>query len=656
MTIFDTMLDAPAWGPQGQAIFERTYSRPKPDGSMETWADTVRRVVHGNLGLVGPEHHLPGEADHLFDIIYHFRAIPAGRHLWVSGVPDRPYSRNCHRAGWGSKLSDHFGFLFSELMKGGGVGSNYSSEYLESMPPVVGKTSVDFICRPDHPDLAEFDTQLSTVVPGSGVAYRVEDSREGWVKALEIMVDAFTTDSMSILVFDVSDIRPRGSAIKQFGGTASGPGPLITALQDTAAVLRGCGNTLTPLAAMEIDHALAACVISGNVRRSARMSILHWQDPDIFDFIGCKADHSKHWTTNLSVEVDEDFFLALNMGEEHATKVFELVSEMALHNGEPGFFNSSAASVGERGDVRSTNPCGEIALEDFEACNLGSVNLASIHKSDPAEAEVIFRLMARFLLRATCAPITDPRQAAIEGANRRIGVGIFGTQEWAAERGVRYSEIHKSEPLAHELEAYRYAAQDEAASYAAELGIPAPIKTTTVAPTGTTAKLAGVTEGAHPVFARFYERRIRYADNDPSLLAFGVLGLQIEDCIYSNATKVVVHHVKDPIVERFPVELIEQASEVPLETMLRTQAFFQEHFADNAVSFTANFDPEMSLESLQEALRAVLPHLKGTTLMPNHSRPQSPYTPISEEAYLAASDHELGQALEDCASGACPIR
>ena len=649
-------LDAPAWGPNGQAIFERTYSRVKADGSKETWADTVGRVVGGNLALVDEKHHLPDEHAHLFDLIYNFMAIPAGRHLWVSGVPDRPYSRNCHRAGWGSALSEHFGFLFSELMKGGGVGANYSSEYLETLPPIVGKTSVDFICRPDHPDLHEFDHLLSTSVPGSGVAWPIEDSREGWVHALELLVDSFTHDRLSSLVFDVSDIRPRGSAIVQFGGTASGPGPLLEALDATAAILRGCGNTLLPLAAMEIDHALASCVISGNVRRSARMSIMHWQDPSIFDFINCKADTAKHWTTNISVEVDESFFLALNMGEEHATKVFDMVTAAALHNGEPGFYNSSLASVGETGDVRCTNPCGEIALEDFEACNLGSVNLASIHTQSPAEAELIFRLMTRFLLRATCAAITDPRQAAIEGANRRIGVGIFGTQEWAAERGVRYSEIHQSATLANELEAYRYAAQDEAASYAAELGIPAPIKTTTVAPTGTTAKLAGVTEGAHPVFARFYERRIRYADNDPALLAFGVMGLEIEDCLYSKGTKVVVNHVKDPIVERFHTSLIEQSDEIPLDTMLKTQAFFQRHFADNAVSFTANFDPEMSIEAVRDALKANLPFLKGSTIMPNHSRPQSPYTPISEAQYLAAVDHEVGQAEIECAGGVCPVR
>ena len=41
------------WGPTGELVYERTYSRPKPDGTRETWPETVRRVVDGNLALAG---------------------------------------------------------------------------------------------------------------------------------------------------------------------------------------------------------------------------------------------------------------------------------------------------------------------------------------------------------------------------------------------------------------------------------------------------------------------------------------------------------------------------------------------------------------------------------------------------------------------------
>ena len=39
------------WGPTGELVYDRTYSRVKPDGTRETWPETVGRVVDGNLGL-----------------------------------------------------------------------------------------------------------------------------------------------------------------------------------------------------------------------------------------------------------------------------------------------------------------------------------------------------------------------------------------------------------------------------------------------------------------------------------------------------------------------------------------------------------------------------------------------------------------------------
>jgi len=413
---------------------------------------------------------------------------------------------------------------------------------------------------------------------------------------------------------------------------------------------------LTPLEAMSVDHALAGAVVAGGVRRSARMSILHWQDEHIFEFINCKADHKDHWSTNISVEVGASFFAALEAGDSHATAVFNSVSRGMLLNGEPGIYNSDLASVGEEGDVRATNPCGEIALEAWEACNLGHVNLAAFPNAGDPAIERAFRLMTRFLIRATFAELTDPRQAEIEGRNRRIGVGIFGAQEWAIERGVKYSDIHKSTDLAEELRWYRGSVNFEAVAYASELGIPTPVKTTTVAPTGTIAKLPGTSEGIHPLYARFFERRIRYSSNDPALIELEARGLEIEDCIYSPNTKVVVHHVKDPMVERYGSFMVEQSNEISPWDLAATQAFFQKHYANNAVSFTMNVSDEMHVDNLRAVLRRYMPSLKGTTVMVDSTRPQSPYTRLTEAQYLAAADHEVGQGDMECAGAACPIR
>src|SRR5690606_15907372 len=66
------------------------------------------------------------------------------------------------------------------------------------------------------------------------------------------------------------------------------------------------------LDAMRIDHAIAKAIVAGGVRRSARMSIMRWDDPLIFEFINIKAEGG-HWTTNISVEVDQEFLDQLNI-------------------------------------------------------------------------------------------------------------------------------------------------------------------------------------------------------------------------------------------------------------------------------------------------------------------------------------------------------
>ena len=647
----------PPFGPQGQEIFERTYSRLKADGTNETWADMVQRVVDGNLALVAPGHALVGEREALLELVGNMKLLPAGRHLWTSGVPGRQFNRNCHRAGWTERLSEHFAFIFDQLMMGGGVGANYSQDYMELAEPVSTKIDLRIMCSDEHPDVDEVapDTKLIT-----DTALIVTDSREGWVRAVEFLIDMATSvlEPKHLAVTIVVDgVRERGAPLRGFGGTASGPGPLVDALRKMVALLNVAhGRRITGLEAMAIDHAIAQCVVAGNIRRSARMSIMHWADPDIFDFIACKADFTDHWTTNISVEVDDAYFAALAGNEWHATAVSEAVLDGMVANGEPGFFNSSLASEGEHSDVRCTNPCGEIALNEWESCNLGHVNLAAYDPDDIHGIAAGFTLMARFLVRATFAELLDPKQAAVEAANRRIGVGILGFQEWLGRMGIRYSEAASSGLVAGQLAGMKAAAIAAADKYADSLGIPRPIKHTTVAPTGTVAKLAGVTEGIHPIYSRYFVRRVRYADGSESLAKLVAQGYETEACIYNPETTVVLFHVRDPLLNVVDASLVEQADDLSVAEKLAVQAAVQKHFADNAVSYTVNMADTTTADELELGLAEFLPVLKGTTVFPANSRPQSPYTAITAAEYDAAADHSVAQAFDECASGACPIR
>lgn len=701
------------WGPTGKPVYDRTYSRKKADGTNETWGETVRRVAAGNIALVHGEDDREWPIDamieygRLVNFMLDFRIIPAGRHLWATGVKGAQFLFNCHVAGWYDKFSDHFSFTLLRLAEGGGVGANYSSRFLAGFGAPRRALNVHVVCDPAHPDYeamraagvlsTEFDSDWHGAFP-------VEDSREGWAGAMVDLLNTYMTDDEvkhDNRVYDVSRVRAKGSRLATFGGTASGPQPFAVMLHTIGKVMDGVFydvdlDYVPGTAAMEIDHAIGECIVSGGVRRSARMSIMRWDDPFIEDFLNCKADGSKHWTTNISVEIDDEFLDCLNDPDCHVARdLHKRVIEAMLTNGEPGYWNSSKSNIGEVNEVVATNPCGEIALPPSGACVLGHVNLdafAPTRHGGPIDILGLIeahRLMTRFLIRATYGDMKDAGQKAVMDSERRVGVGHLGVQGFLAKQGIRYSDApHSSFPgLLDEL--YEEV-RAEARKYAFQLRIPEPVKVTTVAPTGTIAKMPGVTEGIHPVLFRYFERRVRFSlvDQDQwqqvmDLISEGYdFEMDVQD--KSGNTGIVVFPTKERLVEEvedlgYDPDIVEIASEIGVPDMLAFQAMYQKHYADNAVSFTVNVPaephqdaffqanpgtmqapPAPSMErvlAVAEDVRKVLPKLKGTTLMLDGARVQAPYTKITEEQYEAAVAKSVADGTdEDCATGACPVR
>lgn len=671
------------WGPSGEVVYNRTYSRTKPDGSKETWPETVNRVARGNVSLIEDRHGFDlSEAEDLRKLIEDFKIIPAGRHLWASGVKGRQFLFNCHVSGWGDKPSDHFEFSFMRLMEGGGVGANYSMDLLERYPAVEREPKVHIVCDPMHRDYEEMKAAglLSDYFSPDyqGAYFEVEDSREGWASALvDLIESAYTSEGSSVRVYDVSRVRCKGSRIKTFGGTASGPEPLARMLRTVEGVFSDLkGWKMNGLDAMDIDHAIAQCVVSGGNRRSARMAIMNWADPYINDFLKCKSDTNKHWTTNISVEVDEKFFAALkNPNPCWAKDLLKVLSEGMLKNGEPGIWNAALNNFGEFTRVRASNPCGEIALNEWENCNLGHINLDAFVKKDfgvayfdsRSAAEAV-RAITRFLIRATFGDVTDPKQAAILARNRRIGVGFFGYQAMCVKFGIRFSKSHEDPYIYEILYNLRKAVEEEAQTYCHQLRIPVPVKLTTVAPTGTIAKMPGTTEGLHPVYAKYFIRRIRFSTIKPEEVeqfeALKAQGLEWEEAINEPNTVIIKIPTMEKLVQEVidlghDPEIVESADEISLDDMFAVQAFIQRVWADNAVSFTANVEAgKYTPDELAALLEKWLPELKGTTIFPDISRPQSPYERITKAEYEAMTGPKAVEDSidEECASGACPIR
>ena len=175
---------------------------------------------------------------------------------------------------------------------------------------------------------------------------RAEDNREGWA---ELGKKAFMIlQTGGGFGADYSDIRPAGTPIKKTGGTASGPLPLMSVINEIG---RG--------------------VMSGGSRRSAIIATLNWKHGDIFEFIRikdwpewlreAKADDmtvaAPMDMTNISVGLDDEFFEAFDDINHplhaHARLVYEKVCDKMLTTAEPGF----TVDVGDNAGENLRNPC-----------------------------------------------------------------------------------------------------------------------------------------------------------------------------------------------------------------------------------------------------------------------------------------------------------
>lgn len=603
-------------------------------------------------------------------------AIEPETHTFVIG--NNILTGNCHAAGWDPQEPEaHFSFLFDELMQGGGVGSNYSNRYLDKMPAFVKNVSVHVTCSDAHPNFDDFKHLLS--LPESVTAPKnydvdenlevveVEDSREGWLDSLDhVLKAAWDRTPYTTIVLDVSKIRKKGQRLKTSGGRSPGPKPLVALLHEVNKITTSiAGRRLNWSLAMQMDHLIAAAVVNGGKRRSSRMSVKSWKDADIFEFIEYKAVEGANWSTNISVEIDDDFIHAFESNDQRAHQILEAIVRGKQRNGEPGIWNRSLSQQGER-DPESMfcpNPCGEIGLHEWESCNLGHINLQHFAGKPLRHAIEAFRLMTRWLIRATFSDIPQARQRVVTDKNRRIGVGFFGFHGWLVLSGVKYSDCWKDEFVQIALRKFRDAVDHEAEAYSAQLGIPVPVKTTTVAPTGSVALLPGVTTGLQPIFSPWFKRRVRYSDTDPELARLLAAGYPHYPDSDAKDTEIVEFWCEDELASVVrgrgmdPSELLEGQDEIDFCDYLEVQAMVQDIYANNAISFTINI-PETKMPNESEmvtALGKVLYRLKGTTVFPDKSRKNAPYERITKVEFDAYTGPKENSQVEDECKTGCPV-
>ena len=610
----------------GEITFLRTYSRKKQDGTKETWTDVCERVINGMYSLQKDhcrKNRLPwngvkaqSSAKEAFDRLFNLKWTPPGRGLWIMGTPlvnihkNSAALQNCAFVSTSEMSKDNpaepFTFLMEASMLGIGVGfDDKGSDKDFNIYKPLDKVFVDVI----------------------------SDDRESWARATGDLINSYLKPDQPTIEFDYSLIRPYGSPIATFGGTASGPEPLMKLHKKIKKMFEGRGGQkLTTVDIADIGNLIGVCVVSGNVRRSAELFIgrntedfLNLKNPEVFPERNSydPSDPGHGWMSNNSIET--------KVGAD----ISNIIDSIAL-NGEPGvIWMDMSQQYGRLADppnnkdwrVAGYNPCAEQSLESYECCTLVETYLNRHDSLEDYKRTLKFAYL--YAKTVTLLPTHWEKTNAIMQRNRRIGASMSGIANFADINGMPilrqwmnsgYETIKRYDNI-----------------YSEWFGIRESIKMTTVKPSGTVSILAGESPGVHwTPGGKFFNRAIRFANDDPMLPLFRMANYRVEPASESPDTTSVVF---------FPIKSSARRAEkdVTIFEKMAIAAHAQRYWSDNSVSVTISFDSEKEQKHIGTVLHMYDGQLKTVSFLPsgNFTYPQMPYTQITEDEYINDGEMKL---------------
>lgn len=499
------------------------------------------------------------------------------------------------------------------------------------------------------------------------------DSREGWGKTTSDMI--VISGLMGGVGLNVSPIRPRGYQVKGTGGIATGAVSLME-------LINGVGNV----------------IVGGGGRRMALMLALNVNHPDLEEFLEVKLDLNKLNNANISVIIPpdmptEEFVRKIREDEEielvfggvpsgktiKARWLWDKLVENSWTSGEPGVLNSYLANkmnnIGYKALLTCTNPCGEVFMSEYDCCCLGALVLPRFVKNgefDWDEFDESVRLGVRFLdnvLTVNHYPLPEIKETC--ETLRRLGLGVMGLHTMLLELGMKYDSDEAFAFVDELFDNMKSIAYDASINLAIEkgpfpayepafldMGFPKTLKRglrnkirehgirncalMTIAPTGTTSLVSGVSSGIEPHNPPVYYRNYYKPTSDGKREV--ARELVVEDAYY-----------------KYP-ELAQSAIDIPVEGHFKMQKIVQKHI-DNAVSKTINLAHDFPQEDFGDVWLEYLPHLKGTTVYRYGSRENEPINPVPRDQWdevIAANDKHQNMTVDDfmtmdCPSGVCEI-
>lgn len=496
------------------------------EGRRETWGETVGRFIDN---IVRPSD-LDGKTlNELEDAILNLEVMPSMRALMTAGPAaerDNTCVYNC------SYLPVDHPRAFDEamfiLLCGTGVGFSVERQSISKLPEVPQ-------------DIKDTDDLIV-----------VQDSKEGWAKALRKVVSGLYTGDVP--KWDLSKIRAAGERLKTFGGRASGPDPLNDLFNFVVAKFKGAaGRKLNSVECHDIMCKIGEVVVVGGVRRSAMISLSNLSDD--------RMRHAKsgQWWENEGQRALANNSVAYTDKPDMETFMREWLSLVESKSGERGIFSRIAADEHvkrnrrrETGKEWGTNPCSEIILRPYQFCNLTEV----VVRPTDTEKTLANKVRLASILGTVQSTFTDmPYLRPIWRKNteeeRLLGVSLTGIMD---------NEI-TSNPSKKLLNKLRDTAVQTNRDYAEQLGISASAAITCVKPSGTVSQLVDSASGIHARHSEYYIRTVRGDNKDPLTQFLTDAGIPAEPCVMKpDSTTVFSFPTKSPdnAVTRNDMTAIEQ--------------------------------------------------------------------------------------------------
>ena len=568
----------PESAPAANPVFFRTYSRRTEAGLRETWEQLCDRTLRGlvELGKLTRQ-----EATILDKMQRNMKSLPSGRWMWVGGTDWLTKPKNFSGAYncTSTNLVDWkaFGLMMDLAMMGCGTGAIIEPEYINQLPSIRNPLSVTIRGEIGSTPLEQRREFTQILIGDNTATIHVGDSREGWVKSyqtlLELSTDERFTSEVQVIV-DINDVRQSGETLKGFGGMAN-PVKLPGLYQRCASILnQAIGRQLNSVECCLLIDEAAVTIVAGNIRRSAgiRQFISEdeqgatakdnlWQQdaegnwridperdslrmanhtrvfhrkPTLEESIAAvqkqyySGEGAIQWAGEAvsranadllnTPEIKRDFLRAYEQGksEEWIQRNYPEISDHELEH-----------RIGRFG----LNPCGEIIGNNFH-CNLSEVHLNQLDPDNYKEQEEAFTAGALSVAALLNHQFIEPRYRYSRELDPIVGVSFtglfdffvhaFGTdwlRWWEAGRPeTPQGLIFKSREQKY-LNFWKDVVHKVIWEYCDRHQIKRPNRCTTVQPAGTKSLLTGASPGWHPPKSQRFIRRITFRKNDPVALA-----------------------------------------------------------------------------------------------------------------------------------------